>query len=186
MEIWVSILGILGSIGLLFGTYHAKHEIEHATHSMFLSLLVLLFGLAMTYTIASPVFNGHWNLNEEEIWYQLVFGTIGIGVLLFEAGHWLHHHPAIAQYVNVAGILILLVLWLTKPGDEPETLVAEREDQEEVEVDTASPIEEDGGREEIVTSGETATGTATATGVRNGLHGPPIPREELPDMFLPE
>ncbi len=181
MQAWIIILGFFGTIGLLFGTYHARHVIEHATHSMFLSIVVLVLGLYMAYTIAEPLYHQRWSLNESELWLHLVFGTIGIGVLLFELGHWLHDFPVVARIVGVGGVLLLLGLWLTKPGNKAD-LIAKTDETEDEEADTATPIEDDGQDEP---SEDVAT-TGGSSGSRNGLSGPPIPKEEVPDMFLPE
>ena len=112
---WVFCFGFFGSIGMLFATYHFAHVLGHATHSPVVQLGIGALGLWACYGLMVPVLEQRTVLSGVEIWCYLLFGSAGILFLLYEAGHWLHHHPRIAWGVSIAGVVMLLGLWYARP-----------------------------------------------------------------------
>ncbi|OGL99632.1 hypothetical protein A2304_04490 [Candidatus Uhrbacteria bacterium RIFOXYB2_FULL_57_15] len=112
---WVFCFGFFGTIGMLLATHHFAHVIGHALHSPVAQMIVWVIGLWACYGLMVPVLEQRTALSGVEIWCYLLFGSAGILFLLYEAGHWLHHHPRIAWAVSIAGLAMLLALWYFRP-----------------------------------------------------------------------
>jgi hypothetical protein len=112
---WLFGFGFLGGVGMLFATLHWGHVIGHATHSPVLQLTVWGVGLLIVYALVTPVIAQQTSLTELETSVYLVFGSTGILFLLYEIGHWLHHHPRLAWGISTVGLVGLLALWHFRP-----------------------------------------------------------------------
>lgn len=113
---WVSMLGFFGAIGIVFATYHFAHVWYHWTHNPVPAVVIWVLGVCIIlFGLLAPVYRGGAELSGPEAWCLLMFGTFGLLFLLYEAGHWLHHHPRVATAVCWLGLGVVLACWYNRP-----------------------------------------------------------------------
>ena len=111
--VWQVVLCGLGAIGIF---WEMAHRLAHA-HGALNRVLIGGIGLGIIYLLLTPIIE--WRMMEgNEIWAGLLFGFIGIMLLIGESCHWLHerHMDSIMKWVAVGGCLLLVLLLFLKPA----------------------------------------------------------------------